>query len=476
MKQNKIIEQIKLALPNEAGIDAAILYGSFGRNKPSPNSDIDIQLLCNVEFNSTSFIRILKQVFHGEIRDVIPVSKRNKIVIYFNDSPKLEFAICSKLAEIDKHYVGSEITEPRDTILFEKQPAVTQLHEYLSQLISDRANQTNLSQQNEIVDDLIAKFIYEYESCSTMHRRSDGYQYYFFYNIAVDVAVQLMYLSRGYYQFKFLPKYFIPEVLSAEEQQTFYNLSGSLFLPQANNKKRRLLDFFYSSIQKMVTSDRLDEVRQLCEWIFERDYYWNFRDVSKFNPRIKTGVIYRTATMTFFQNDSSFADFLKQNKITTVIDFRADKEVDEHPYNEESRKLFKYVRTPFDPWNQPEWFKKEYHHGTNEEIAYRFFGIGCQQEIKAAMESIIRTDDAVAVHCFAGKDRTGIFVSLLHLLADTPLDIVYTDYLASEVDVKLNRLEIVLEIVKDKGGICEYLMDCGLSKEQIDELKKKILV
>ena len=39
--------------PNVTGIDVALLYGSFGRNEATPNSDIDIQLLVNKDFETT---------------------------------------------------------------------------------------------------------------------------------------------------------------------------------------------------------------------------------------------------------------------------------------------------------------------------------------------------------------------------------------------------------------------------------------
>ena len=114
--------------------------------------------------------------------------------------------------------------------------------------------------------------------------------------------------------------------------------------------------------------------------------------------------------------------------------------------------------------------------GTNEEIAYRFFAIGCNDKIKEAMEAIINEQlGSVAVHCFAGKDRTGIFISMLHLLADPPIEIINTDYLASEVDVKIHRLDLVLEIIKNMGGIEKYLLSCGLSANQISQLKQKLL-
>ncbi len=476
MKQLKKIEQLKKMFPNITGIDAALLYGSFGRNEATPNSDIDIQLLVNKDFEKGDFKAQLQELFHNEIQSIREVALREKVVAYFKSQPKIEFAICTSITEIDRNYLGSEIINFGQTILYQREPQLYDTASYLAQLISNYNNsKTELQKDNQITD-LIDKFIYEFESCSVMHRRSDGYQFYFFYNIALHVAIQLYHLSKGYSKFNFLPKHFIANILTKEEQETFYYLRGTLFLPEANQQKRKLLHFFYAAIEALVTPEKFDEVKQFCEWLYNRDFLWNFRDISTHNPRIKRGIIYRTATMSLFQNDNRFDELLRETQIKTVIDLRAGKEIEELPYHEQTLLKFKYIKAPLDPWNQPEWFKQKHHQGTNEEIAYRYFALGCNDQIKKAMEAIIgERQGSVAIHCFAGKDRTGIFISMLHLLAGTPMDVIYADYLASEVDVKLSRLNLVVDIINNKGGIEPYLLSCGLMDNQILKLKQKLL-
>ena len=476
MIQLKKIDQLQKMFPNVTGIDVALLYGSFGRNEATPNSDIDIQLLVNKDFETSILKDQLQKLFHNEIQSIREVAMRNKLVAYFKSQPKIEFAICTNISEIDRNYLGSEITDFSQTVLYQRVPQLYDIGSYLAQLIRDYNSNKTEQQKEKQITDLVDKFIYEFESCSGMHRRSDGYQFYFFYNIALQVAIQLNHLSKGHSKFNFLPKYFIANILTKEEQETFYNLKGTLFLPEANQQKRKLLDFFYAAIETLVTPEKLEEVKQFCEWLYNRDFLWNFRDISTHNPKIKRGRIYRTATMTLFQNENRFDELLNEKQIKSVIDLRADKEIDELPYHEQTLSKFKYIKAQLDPWNQPEWFKQKHHQGTNEEIAYRFFAIGCNDQIKSAMEAIIdEQQGSVAVHCFAGKDRTGIFISMLHLLADTPMEIIYADYLASEVDVKISRLNLVLDIITEKGGIEPYLFSCGLTANQILKLKQKLL-
>lgn len=476
MKQHKTIELLKNLFPNVPGLEAAILYGSFGRNQAGPNSDIDIQLLVSPEFENSYLVEKLKLVFQHEVQLILDVAMRDKVVVYFNTQPKLEIGICTKVSEIDRNYIGSEITNSEATILYEKLNSQFGIRPYLAELIKSHNAKKNTQANEKQIAELINKFLYEFESCSAMQRRSDGYQFYFFYNIALQVAIQLNHLSKGQTQFNFLPKNFIANVLTSEEQKNFYDLRGTLFLPEANQQKSKLLEFFYSAIERLVSSEKLQAIKHFCEWLYERDFFWNFRDISTHNPNIRSGMIFRTATLTLFQKDNRLKELLSNKNIKTIIDLRADKEIAEMPYTGESLENLSYVKTQLDPWNQPDWFKEKHHEGTNEEIAYRFFAIACKDKIKTVMEAILNEKTgSVAIHCFAGKDRTGIIISLLHLLSGATNEQVTLDYLASEIDVDIKRLNMVLDIIADSGGIVPYLISCGLLETQLQELKLKLV-
>lgn len=470
MKQLQTISQIKQLFPNVKGIDAAFLYGSFGRNEANPNSDIDIQILVNQNFNIEYLVQELHQEFSNEIQYIQEVAIKNKVVVYFKTQPKIEFAICVNTSDIDKNYLGSEIKNVESTVLYDPH----YVRYYLEKLVRDNLNHRLAQLDTRQIEDLVSKFIYEFENCSTMHKRSDGYQFYFFYNCALQAAVQLNHLSKGSTKFNFFPKRFIATTLTKEEQKNFYDLKGTLFLPEANQQKRKLLNFFYSSIQQLVAPEKLDKIKEFCEWIYTRDFLWNFRDISNHNSKIKQGIIYRTATMTLFQNESFFENFIYEKKIKTVIDLRADREVAENNYTDTSLEKINWVHTPFDPWNQSIDFQANYHHGSDIEIAYRFFAIECKESIRKAIEAIIAEPHSTAIHCHAGKDRTGIFISMLHLLVDADLTTVYSDYLATEMDTKKEYLDIFLDIVEKHGGIKNYLLSCELSPIQIEQLNQKL--
>ncbi len=206
-----------------------------------------------------------------------------------------------------------------------------------------------------------------------------------------------------------------------------------------------------------------------------KETFRNFRDISIHNNSIKQGVIFRSATLSINLEEFDFVKTITENKIKTIIDLRANREIEEHPYKKTLLPKIKYLNIQLDPWNQPSWFSDNHHQGSNEEIAYRFFTIGCKAQIKQIIETIIsEPSGAILIHCHAGKDRTGIIITLLHLLIETPLHIVFSDYLASEMDVKIELLQLILDIINGQGGIVPYLLDCGLSDYQISQVKHRL--
>lgn len=124
--------------------------------------------------------------------------------------------------------------------------------------------------------------------------------------------------------------------------------------------------------------------------------------------------------------------------------------------------------------------------------------------VAAAVAAIADTDhgDGVVVHCFAGKDRTGIVAALLLGVAGVPDELVAADYAESGPNVEaLSRgwiataesdaeLELRRRIVQaphatmvavlswlraTAGGAGAYLREAGLSEEQLQRLRTRLV-
>lgn len=472
MKQEKIIEQLKNNGNKISNIEAMLLIGSFGRNAGTYNSDIDVSLLINDSFNEDLFFKEVKKIFPNEVKAVLFVELRNKCVLFFQKTTKIEFNLYKNISEIDKYFLGSEISDYKKCILFDKHNII---ENYLHQTITKKQDSSiNIA---DLYLNTINKFIYDFEQFSLYHKRSDAYKTYFQYNLALNDCLQLLQLNRGEIQFLYLPNnqvYFHGK----DGRERLRRLAGTLYLPEVNELKRELLNLFYEIIETQNITSKInnEEIQSFLEWIYIRDYGFNFRDIADNSSKIQSGIIYRTSTLTRYQKKEEYFNFLlKSHSITTIIDLRSkEHEIEKDPYFLAKSDL-RIIETPFDPWKQSEHFQANYAYGSNSEIAYRFFAIECKDSIRQIVKTIIDQENGgFAIHCHAGKDRTGCLVSLFYLLCGASEEDLYLDYFASESDTKKYKIDTFLSEIKKHKTIEDYFISCGLSENEVHKLKSKL--
>jgi protein-tyrosine phosphatase len=119
-----------------------------------------------------------------------------------------------------------------------------------------------------------------------------------------------------------------------------------------------------------------------------------------------------------------------------------------------------------------------------------------------AFAAIADADGTVVVHCFAGKDRTGLVAAVLLRLAGVDHATIGADYALTadnlrprwdawlremeddEERAKLTRLQhtpadamarVVQEIERRYGDVASYLRAAGLTDEQVDRLRERLV-
>ncbi|MBO5312373.1 MAG: tyrosine-protein phosphatase [Clostridia bacterium] len=112
--------------------------------------------------------------------------------------------------------------------------------------------------------------------------------------------------------------------------------------------------------------------------------------------------------------------------------------------------------------------------------------------VRCIFEEIAQNTGATIFHCTWGRDRSGLLSILLLLLAEVEEDEIIADYMMSNVycrklksrnhskrgsrNVEINTAQCMIDYIKDKeGGIERYLRCCGVSKEDIKEVKRKLV-
>lgn len=472
MQQLEIIKKLNHFFEQQREIDSCLLIGSFGRKDASVRSDIDIQIILNPDFSDFNPIQLINKLLKNQIQQSFYLEEKNKIVLYLNDEILLcEIFVYKSQEEVNKYFLGSEIDEVSNAILFDK---TGKLKDYLNYIRVQYKNKKNKNRLDEIEKNLI-EFQYRFESCSSAHAKSDGYKFYLLYNNALNCLVRMIYWANDGMDYSYLP----PDFLTRYGHSiNFLEHDGSMFLPKGNEIKRRLLDRLAYVIpiltKKYQIKTDTNAILSFCERVYNRDYFWNFRDIATYNPYLKHNIVFRSTSLTKYQDEIAFVQLQNQYGIKHIIDLRTDDEVEECQYKEDILNSINYIRACIDPRIQSDSFKSRYNTGTNVEIAYAYYAVECCGQIRLIADSILKNEGATVIHCVAGRDRTGIIISLLHLLSGAGIEIVYNDYLASGQNTNKNDLKIFLNIVQETGGIIQYLKHCGLTEKEILHLKSKI--
>lgn len=461
---NELITQLNA----NNSIKATILFGSVARDEDNYHSDIDMSLWIEEAFNIKEFISDLENHFEDKIIRISNIPRKSSVVIFWENLKKIDLLLVKDITELNRNYLGSKIptTLIADSILFDK---TNQIVSHLKQLDVNKTELVDVYKVPYLVD----YFIFAFESSSKYHAKSDGYLFYFNYNIALHTLIQLQYLLKGNRDFIYNPKNVTSHAWEKGKEDDLYKLKGTIFLPEANEQKRFLLNKFYQIVQELIPEE-LTSCKRICEAIYERDYFWNFRDYTIHNPELITAKIYRSAVLSIFDDTDKINQLLDQKDIQTIIDLRAPREVEALPHHQRVLKNRNYLKTPFDPWNQPDWFEEDFHQGTNREIAYRFFVIACQPHFKKIIDSILHSKGAVLIHCHAGKDRTGLVIGAIQLLLGCKEENIIKDYMASGSDVDLKVFNILFEEVNRLGGIQQFFDYQGVSIKEQELLIKKL--
>jgi len=119
-----------------------------------------------------------------------------------------------------------------------------------------------------------------------------------------------------------------------------------------------------------------------------------------------------------------------------------------------------------------------------------------------AFAAVADAEGTVVVHCMGGKDRTGIVAALLLRLAGVPLEAVGEDYAVTAANLEpsssrwipaiedpLERakweklkdtpadgmIRVIEEIERRYGDVASYLRAAGLTDEQVDRLRERLV-
>lgn len=179
--------------------------------------------------------------------------------------------------------------------------------------------------------------------------------------------------------------------------------------------------------------------------------------------------------------------FLKNYGVRTIIDLRWANQIKLFPSSLTNSKEFRVVNLPiYEKVGEIE--SEKYHPAIHLPIIMKH-----STYIAAILRVILETDGATFFHCRWGKDRTGVVAAILLLLANVPEADIVSDYAVSYTYLRpiiapyeskysegwyMTKPEWfypLLDFIKSYGGVRSYLVDQGLTEDEIDSLRNKLV-
>lgn len=458
---------------NEPSVDAVLWYGSVGRGDSTPASDLDTVVLHAASAQPREVLGSLRQFLGDRVRFVSCAAGRPEATVWIDAS----------LVKIDLHFG----TDPEQFAWLADSPdvpaprLVTALDKSgRSRPLVERAAALLPRDPASLVNDEIEKFLTGFEAASAAHRRSDGYQFYFHYNLALHRLARLMELCRGNPVYLFLPKMLLSRLMPSPEQQRWRSLRGTLYLPEANAAKRQLAETFLAVFEELsrrcALSRSPDEVRSFLDAVIHRDLFFNVRDFADaFDGLVRRGRLFRASTLTRWQDEPALRRWLADQNIRTIIDFRHPDEMVEPRarYPADLLGPIRYVNLPLSgPPGQGA-------APPPAELGRSYMAL-LLEHLPSVVEAlrVIAADanEATVVHCHAGKDRTGFFCAVLAMLLGLPRDRIHDDYVLSGQGVLEIAIAEFADAVEREGGVVTLLSRGGLGDDTVAALSNGLLM
>lgn len=206
----------------------------------------------------------------------------------------------------------------------------------------------------------------------------------------------------------------------------------------------------------------------------------NLRDIGGYptidGHIVKRGIFYRSGSMHELTRASQM-ELIKYG-VRNVVDLRRQNELEQFPNVFEKSSQVNYMHHDLtgDGYSVP----GPYSHTQLVNLYTYLLDFRRRQIIDILGVLAALNGSPVVFHCMAGKDRTGILSAVLLSIARVPLEIIVQDYAMSEWlvgDVRpSNAMEgVANHIERSYGDIESYVLDGGLTRENLDLLRCALL-
>jgi protein-tyrosine phosphatase len=189
--------------------------------------------------------------------------------------------------------------------------------------------------------------------------------------------------------------------------------------------------------------------------------------------------------------------------VRTIIDLRTQVELERDPpaFRDEAGAAVRYLHLPL--FSDDEQFDAELRATSSSVEAYQLFLDRWGESVAVVVTAVARAPEGgVLIHCYSGKDRTGVIVALVLAVMGVPDDVIAADYALTDANLRSWYDEILaqtndpeerrklenqiftsfpetmlasLEYLRERyGGAEGYLSQAGVSVKDIELLRTRL--
>lgn len=455
------------------GIRAGFWYGGFGYGQVWPDSDLDLALIlrpaCDPAALAEALAVALEAGGHAPRHGCLLPDER-RIAVWAGAAPtRIDVVFGHHPMELGWLADAVDVPAPRLAAAWPVEDGDEEVHSLLARA-SVEHDPLDAGARRVLAEREIDKFLVGFDQCSSAHARSDAYAFYFHYNLALGRLMRVVQLARAGIRHLYLPRNVMAGLMPLAEQLEYRALAGTLYLPEALDRKRALAERFIGAVEEAreALGVRRDGagLRELLESVQRRDLFFNLRDVAvSFPGQVVPGRLIRASALARWSGREELGRWLGATGVTDVIDLRTAEECGRMPYADRDRSQVQvhHVPVPGPPADEL----------PDAEFVERIRKSGA--EVRRIVEIVAAARGAVVVHCHIGRDRTGWVCALLQAALDLPREGIVRDYLASRMETRADVIEALLSELDRAGGAGALLRDAGVAPATAQALRARLL-
>ena len=464
----RAMERAEYALRESECVEAVLLFGSIARKQYDSYSDVDLMVMIGQD----SCLESLKVHVSRKFSDSVMMEKDGKIILFPPGLPKVELYIfhSSEADEAKKLFLGSKITDPHDTIMFDRNGDMTRM-------VGEWEDAGEEDVKNKAAGEAIS-FLYYYDMLNSYLFRGDNYRTFFYYNLSFFKLATLIAISNGITDYTYAPPW-LTQSIGDGRTKSLKEISTGMFPAQMVSNKAKMFDLFMDVVRsspELFNGISDDAIRMALYFRNKYAGFWRLQDLHH-TGYVKGRLLYRSARLDT-QPEQKLAKWIKSTGLKTIVDLRSNSELLKHSYSSEIVNSINYVRAPI--FSNPDKVNSQYLQLPEEKMKKAYLDTLELKSFKEAVKIVFNLlsdplNLPLLIHCNAGVDRTGMVVAVILSALGVNKEIIRYDYEMASGLRKGEFIDNIMDSMTARGGVEAFLSEAGTGSYVLENVRKNLL-